>query len=93
MDKKESLIGVEVQKRPDSSYDILRLSLPLPRLGMLLPPDTREHLRSAQRERLLAMRSMLDRWIAELEKPVNKPRQAGATRINVEEESTGTTEA
>lgn len=29
----------------------------------LFPADTREHMRAAQREQLLAIRSLLDRWI------------------------------
>ncbi len=90
MNKKEAQIGVEVERQPESSYDVLRVTLPLPKMGtggFSLPEDTRQHLRAAQRERLLAMRSLIDRWIEKLEEP-KKPRQSKATRINVEEETT-----
>jgi hypothetical protein len=34
-----------------------------PLLRRLFPADTRQHMRAAQREQLLAIRSLLDRWI------------------------------
>ena len=36
-------------------------------LSDLFPPDVRGHLRAAQREQLMALRSYLDRWIAKTE--------------------------
>jgi len=32
----------------------------------VLPPETRRHLKAAGREELLALRSLLDRWIARM---------------------------
>ncbi|MDQ3879493.1 MAG: hypothetical protein M3295_00180 [Chloroflexota bacterium] len=38
-------------------------------LESILPADARRHLRSAGREQLLAARSMLDAWIARIDRP------------------------
>lgn len=35
-------------------------------MGMLIPSETRQHLRAAGREQLLAARTLLDYWIARL---------------------------
>jgi hypothetical protein len=37
-------------------------------LRELLPPEVREHLRSARREQLLAFRSFIDHWIERAER-------------------------
>lgn len=42
-------------------------------LGDLFPPEVRTHLKAAQREQLMAARSLLDRWIDRLE-PHETPR-------------------
>ncbi len=41
----------------------------------LLPEDVRSHLRSAQKEQLLAVRSMLDHWIERTERASSEPRR------------------
>ena len=39
----------------------------------LLPDDVRIHLRTAQKEQLLALRSMLDHWIERTERAGSEP--------------------
>ncbi len=73
--------GVKVEHRED--YDVLHFSIPIPKFGMCLPEDTRQHLRAARKERLLAMRSLIDHWIHRLEQ-ANQTKQTGAQQINVE---------
>jgi hypothetical protein len=41
----------------------------------LVPDDVREHLRHAQKEQLLAVRSMLDHWIERTERTAAPPRR------------------
>lgn len=43
-------------------------------MDRIFPPETRTHMRAAQKEQLLAFRSLLDRWIARMEdeKPAPK---------------------
>ena len=43
-------------------------------MDTLFPPETRQHLRAARKEQLLAFRSLLDKWIARMddEKPTPK---------------------
>ena len=36
-------------------------------VGSLVPDETRDHMRAAGREQLLAVRSLLDHWIGRLE--------------------------
>jgi hypothetical protein len=36
-------------------------------MGVMIPPETRKHLRAAWRENLLAARSMLDHWAEHLD--------------------------
>lgn len=82
-EKRESTIGLEIEEQPEGRFDLLRVTLPLPRL-MFLPEETRDHLRAARRERILALRSLLDIAIQRLEKePEKKPRRK-AEKIDVE---------
>ncbi|HNT24990.1 MAG TPA: hypothetical protein PKM21_11530 [Anaerolineales bacterium] len=80
-EEKEPTIGLDIEEQPEGPFDLLRLTLPLPRL-MFLPKEAREHLRTARREQLLALRSLLDTAIEQLEKE-EKPRHK-AERVEVE---------
>ncbi|TMD61732.1 MAG: hypothetical protein E6I87_01880 [Chloroflexi bacterium] len=55
----------DMERREEQSVDRM--------IRRLVPDDVREHLRHAQKEQLLAVRSMLDHWIERTE------RNAGAT--------------
>jgi len=57
--EKEPRVGVKVEEQPEGAFDLLHVTLPLPRL-LCLPEETRQHLRAARRERRLAMRSLFD---------------------------------
>jgi hypothetical protein len=59
MSENEPRVGVKVEERPEGAFDLLHVTLPLPRL-FCLPEETRQHLRAARRERRLAMRSLID---------------------------------
>lgn len=80
-EEKEPTIGLDIEEQPEGPFDLLRLTLPLPRL-LFLPKETRDHLRAARREQLLALRSLLDQAIERLEKP-EKPKRK-AERVEVE---------
>ena len=43
-------------------------------MDQVFPPETRQHLRAARREQLIAFRTLLDKWIARMdeEKPTPK---------------------
>ncbi len=43
-------------------------------MDAIFPPETRQHMRTAQKHQLLAFRSMLDKWITRMdeEKPTPK---------------------
>jgi hypothetical protein len=70
---KPSRVGLDYEEHPESPYDVLHVTLPLPRL-MWLPKETRDHLRAARREQLLAVRSLIDAAIRRLEeRPAAKP--------------------
>jgi hypothetical protein len=70
---KPSRVGLDYEEHPESPYDFLHVTLPLPRL-MWLPEETRAHLRAARREQLLAVRSLIDAAIRRLEeRPAAKP--------------------
>lgn len=36
-------------------------------MDALFPPETRQHMRAARKEQLLAFRSLIDRWIARID--------------------------
>jgi hypothetical protein len=44
-------------------------------LGTLLPGDSRDHLRKARREQLLAARSLIDHWIERIDRKPAEPRR------------------
>lgn len=52
-------------------------------LERAIPPEARRHLRAAQRERLLAMRAVLDAAIKRTEdQPPERPKRAESVRID-----------
>ncbi len=57
--EKESKVGVKVEEQTEGAFDLLHVTLPVPRL-LCLPEETRQHLRAARRERRLAVRSLFD---------------------------------
>ena len=44
-------------------------------MDQLFPPETRDHLRAARKEQLLAFRSILDKWIARMDEDKPSPRR------------------
>ena len=44
-------------------------------LDQMVPPETRQHLRAARKEQLLAFRSILDKWIARIDEDKPAPRR------------------
>jgi hypothetical protein len=64
--EKESKVGVRIEEQPDSAFNLLHVRLPLPRV-FRLPEETRQHLRAARRERMLAARSLIDAAIKRLD--------------------------
>ncbi len=63
--EKESKVGVKVEEQ-EGAFNLLHVRLPLPRL-FHLPEETRQHLRAARRERMLAARSLIDAAIKRLD--------------------------
>jgi hypothetical protein len=78
--EREARIEVKVEEQPEGAFDLLHVTLPLPRL-LCLPEETRQHLRAARRERRLAMRSLFDALKRRDEG--DKPRRK-AERVKVE---------
>ena len=80
---KPSKVGLDYEEHPESPYDVLHVRLPMPRL-MWLPKETRDHLRAARREQLLAVRSLIDAAIRRLEEgPARKsPRPSEEAEIH-----------
>ncbi len=79
--EKESNVRVEVEEQPEGAFDLLHVTLPVPRL-LCLPEETRQHLRAARRERRLAMRSLFDAAFKRPDKG-DKPRHK-AEHVKVE---------
>lgn len=52
-------------------------------MNTLVPPDTRQHLRAAGREQLLAVRSLLDHWVDRLREEPAK-REKSRENIDIE---------
>ncbi|OIO90440.1 MAG: hypothetical protein AUK03_12960 [Anaerolineae bacterium CG2_30_64_16] len=81
MSEKEHRVGLEVEERPEGLFDLLWLTLPVPRLSLFFPKEMRQHLRAARREHLLAVRSLLDKAIERLEETEKPPRKAERVKI------------
>jgi hypothetical protein len=64
--EKESKVGVKIEEQPEGAFNLLHVRLPLPRM-FRLPEETRQHLRAARRERMLAARSLIDAAIQRLD--------------------------
>ena len=79
-DEKIPKVGIDIEEQPEGPFDVLRMTLPLPRLAFL-PTETREHLRAARRENLLALRGMLDAFIERLEQPEKPTRKAERVKV------------
>jgi hypothetical protein len=57
----------QLEQQPETRHDILHIRLPVPRRRSVMPATTRDHLRGAVRETLLAQRSLLDTLIEKTE--------------------------
>lgn len=44
-------------------------------MDALFPPETRQHMRAARKEQLLAFRSLIDRWIARIDEDRATPKR------------------
>ena len=72
-----------IQVDYESGDFVVRLS---PKNIRLLPGDTQEHLKAANREMLMAFKSCLDSALDLLDRPKKSSHTAGRTYIRVEEE-------
>ncbi len=79
--EKEPRAGIKVEEQPESAFDLLYVTLPVPRL-LCLPEETRQHLQAARRERRLAVRSLIDTVFKRSDEG-DKPRRK-AERVKVE---------
>ncbi len=79
--EKEPRVEVKVEEQPEGTFDLLHVTLPVPRL-LCLPEETRQHLRAARRERRLAMRSLIDSVVKRSDEG-DKPRRK-AEHVKVE---------
>jgi hypothetical protein len=52
-------------------------------VNMLMPHETRKHLRAAGREQLLAVRSLLDFWVDKMADTVDSSDSAASKRENI----------
>ncbi|HSH21850.1 MAG TPA: hypothetical protein VK992_04420 [Candidatus Caenarcaniphilales bacterium] len=52
-------------------------------MNSVVPDETREHLRAAGREQLLAVRSLLDYWIVRLRDQPDRPDKTESARENI----------
>jgi len=62
------LAELETMERPEDPFERL--------LGGFLPAESRDHLRAARKEQLLAARSFIDHWIERIDrKPTERRRR------------------
>ena len=54
-------------------------------MGMVLPGEVRGHLRAARKEQLLAMRSLVDVWIARVDRKADEPARRRREPIPLED--------
>jgi hypothetical protein len=76
-EERKATVRVEIEERPKARFDLLHVALPLPHLTSFGGDETRQHLRAAHRERLLALRSLLDAAIKPLEESERPRRKVG----------------
>ena len=79
MSEKEPTVGVEIEEQTEGPFDLIRVTLPIPRLAFL-PKEARTHLRAARREQLLALRSLIENAIERFEEP-EKPRRSKRVKV------------
>jgi hypothetical protein len=48
MSDKKPKVGIKIEEQEERPYDLMRVTLPVPRL-FRLPKETRQHLRAARR--------------------------------------------
>lgn len=78
-DLEERLSEVEARLRELQEREARR---PRAMLERMVPPEVRAHLRAAQRERLLAVRALIDVAIKRTEEDPERPRRAESVRID-----------
>jgi hypothetical protein len=66
MSDKKPKVDIKIEEQEEHPYDLMRVTLPVPRL-FRLSKETRRHLRAARRERLMALRDMVDAAIERIE--------------------------
>jgi hypothetical protein len=54
-------------------------------MGMVLPVETRGHLRAARKEQLLAVRSLIDTWIDRVDRKPDEPKRRRRETIPLED--------
>ncbi len=54
-------------------------------LSVMLPSDVRTHMRAARKEQLLAVRSLVDAWIARVDRAAEEPRRRRHESIPLED--------
>ncbi len=54
-------------------------------LSVVLPTDVRSHMRAARKEQLLAVRSLVDAWIARVDRRAEEPRRRRRESIPLED--------
>jgi hypothetical protein len=54
-------------------------------LSVILPAEVRGHMRAARKEQLLAARSLVDAWIARVDRKADEPRRRRRESIPLEE--------
>jgi hypothetical protein len=71
----------------DTRGEQAEFTIRLPNIGKLLeemfPEDFRTHMRAAQREQLLAMRSLIDAAIERMDKPGESKTRRGRGRVEI----------
>jgi hypothetical protein len=80
MSDKKPKVGIKIEEQEERPYDLMRVTLPVPRL-FRLPKETRQHLRAARRERLLALRDMVDSAIERIEEKEQPSHKAEKVEI------------
>jgi hypothetical protein len=71
----------------DTRGDQAEFTIKMPNLGKMLedmfPEDFRTHMRAAQREQLLAMRSLIDAAIERIDRPEEGKTKRGRGRVEI----------
>ena len=51
-------------------------------LNEIIPPDTRKHMRAARKEQLMAIRSVLDHWIAKADESATNTKRRESIAVD-----------